>query len=47
MEVIAMSIDKQSLNNVKLGVDVNTFNFKKPTRCPIDLNSRNGAFVEI
>ncbi len=38
MEIITMNIDKQSLNNIKLGVDVNIFNFKKPIRCSKDLN---------
>jgi len=47
METITVNNDKQSLNNVKVGVNVKIFNFVNAYGCSIDDNSKVGAFVEI
>ncbi|MES2702314.1 MAG: acyltransferase [Bacteroidota bacterium] len=47
MELITKSTDKQSLNNVKVGVNVRIFDFVNAYGCSIDDNSKVGAFVEI
>ncbi len=47
MEVITVTNDKQSLNNVKIGNNVKIFNFVNAYGCSIDDNSKVGAFVEI
>ncbi len=47
MELVTISNDKQSLNNVSLGRNVRIFNFVNAYGCSIDDNSKIGAFVEI
>lgn len=47
MESVTIQNDKQSLNNVKLGVGVKIFNFVNAYGCSIDDGSKIGAFVEI
>jgi acetyltransferase-like isoleucine patch superfamily enzyme len=47
MELITVSNDKQSLNNVYLGKNTRIFNFVNAYGCSIDDNSKIGAFVEI
>jgi acetyltransferase-like isoleucine patch superfamily enzyme len=47
MEIVTLSNDKQSLNNVKMGKDVRIFNFVNAYGCSIDDGSKVGAFVEI
>ncbi len=39
--------EKQNINNVKLGKDVNIFDFVNLYGCSIDDNSKIGTFVEI
>ncbi len=47
MEVLTVSNDKQSLNNVRVGKDVKIFNFVNAYGCSIDDGSKVGSFVEI
>ncbi len=47
MEIVTVTNDKQSLNNVNLGKGVKIFNFVNAYGCSIDDNSKIGAFVEI
>jgi len=47
METVTVNNEKQSLNNVSLGVNVRIFNFVNAYNCSIDDNSKVGAFVEI
>jgi acetyltransferase-like isoleucine patch superfamily enzyme len=47
MEIVTLTNDKQSLNNVKMGKDVRIFNFVNAYGCSIDDGSKVGAFVEI
>jgi UDP-2-acetamido-3-amino-2,3-dideoxy-glucuronate N-acetyltransferase len=47
MELVTVSNDKQSLNNVYLGKNTRIFNFVNAYGCSIDDNSKIGAFVEI
>jgi acetyltransferase-like isoleucine patch superfamily enzyme len=47
MELVTISNDKQSLNNVYLGKNTRIFNFVNAYGCSIDDNSKIGAFVEI
>jgi len=47
MELVTISNDKQSLNNVYLGKNTRIFNFVNAYGCTIDDNSKIGAFVEI
>lgn len=47
METITVNSDKQSLNNVKVGVNVRIFNFVNAYGCSIDDGSKVGSFVEI
>ena len=47
METITINNDKQSLNNVQVGENVQIFNFVNAYGCSIDDNSKVGAFVEI
>jgi acetyltransferase-like isoleucine patch superfamily enzyme len=47
MEILTVSNERQSLNNVKVGVDVRIFNFVNAYGCSIDDGSKVGSFVEI
>jgi UDP-2-acetamido-3-amino-2,3-dideoxy-glucuronate N-acetyltransferase len=47
MEIITISNERQSLNNVKVGKDVKIFNFVNAYGCSIDSGSKIGSFVEI
>ncbi len=47
MEILTVSTDKKSLNNVKVGENVRIFDFVNAYHCSIDDNSKVGAFVEI
>ena len=47
METITLNSEKQSLNNVKVGKNVQLFNFVNAYGCSIDDNTKVGAFVEI
>ena len=47
MEIVSIKNDKQSLQNVRLGVDVKIFDFVNAYGCSIDDGSKVGAFVEI
>lgn len=47
MEILTISNDRQSLNNVKVGKDVKIFNFVNAYGCSIDSGSKIGSFVEI
>lgn len=47
METLTVNTDKQSLNNVKVGLNVRIFNFVNAYNCTIDDNSKVGTFVEI
>ena len=47
METITINNDRQSLNNVKVGVNVKFFSFVNAYGCSVDDNSKVGAFVEI
>src|SRR3954464_8767224 len=47
MEIVSIKNDKQSLQNVSLGVNVKIFDFVNAYNCSIDDNSKVGAFVEI
>jgi acetyltransferase-like isoleucine patch superfamily enzyme len=47
MEVLTVSNDKQSLNNVTIGENVRIFNFVNAYGCTIDDGTKVGAFVEI
>ncbi len=47
MEIVSIKNDKQSLQNVSLGVNVKIFDFVNAYGCSIDDGSKVGAFVEI
>ncbi len=47
MENLAISTDKQSLNNVKIGKEVKIYDFVNAYNCTIDDGSKIGTFVEI
>jgi acetyltransferase-like isoleucine patch superfamily enzyme len=47
METLTVNTDKQSLNNVKVGLNVRIFNFVNAYNWTIDDNSKVGTFVEI
>lgn len=47
MEILNISTDRQSLNNVKVGKNVKIFNFVNAYGCEIGDDSKIGAFVEI
>ncbi len=47
MELITKSTEKQSLNNVKVGVNVKIYDFVNAYGCSIDDGSKVGTFVEI
>ena len=47
MEKVSIKNDKQSLQNVSLGVNVKIFDFVNAYGCSIDDGSKIGAFVEI
>ena len=47
MEILTISNDRQSLNNVKVVKDVKIFNFVNAYGCSIDTGSKIGSFVEI
>lgn len=47
MELITMINERQCLSNVKLGKDVQIFNFVNAYGCSIDDGCKIGAFVEI
>ena len=47
METITVNNEKQSLNNVTVGVNVRFFSFVNAYGCSIGDNSKVGAFVEI
>ena len=47
METVSIKNDKQSLQNVSLGVNVKIFDFVNAYGCSIDDGSKIGAFVEI
>src|SRR3954468_12557139 len=47
MEIVSIKNDKQSLQNVSLGINVKIFDFVNAYGCSIDDGSKVGAFVEI
>src|ERR1700704_5356550 len=47
MEIVSINTDRQSLNNVSLGMNTRIFDFVNAYGCTIDDNSKIGAFVEI
>lgn len=47
MEIVSIQNDKQSLQNVSLGVDVKIFDFVNAYGCSIGDGSKIGAFVEV
>ncbi|CAN5287448.1 acyltransferase [soil metagenome] len=47
MEILNITSERQSLNNVKVGKDVKIFNFVNAYGCTIDDNTKVGSFVEI
>src|SRR3954468_9499099 len=47
MEIVSIKNDKQSLQNVSLGINVKIFDFVNAYGCSIDDGSKIGAFVEI
>jgi acetyltransferase-like isoleucine patch superfamily enzyme len=47
MEIVSIKNDRQSLQNVSLGINVKIFDFVNAYGCSIDDGSKIGAFVEI
>lgn len=47
MKELAIATDKQSLNNVSIGVGVKIYDFVNAYNCSIDDGSKIGTFVEI
>lgn len=47
METLTTNNERQSLNNVQVGMNVRIFNFVNAYGCSIGDNSKVGAFVEI